>query len=326
MTCGFHSYQSLKKWKEEQILNYRSDVYSLNKFHDRVMQNAFQIALERINRGKPPSWKFAWFVTGSGGRMEQGFLSDQDHGLVYEAEDPLAREYFLRLGEELADGLQAAGYSYCEGKVMSSNPVWCQPLQGWKEQISKWIEEQSWQSMRNLHIFYDARVLAGEKDFADVLKAFIHDRIQNKPNLLNRLIETSIHVKNAIGPLGQLLPEEKGIHQGQLDLKYAAFIPYVNAVRLLSMKEGIYETPTIARLKKLENLQGYEEMVRYRSNFDILLKWRLSFYKESDTYDDTHFLQLKSLTKTERNELKRILKDGKKLNQYVRRTIEKGVI
>jgi CBS domain-containing protein len=327
MTCGINPYQSLKKWKDEQILNFRSDAYALNEFHDRVMKTVFEIALDRMNIEKLLSWKFAWFATGSGGRKEQGFLSDQDHGLVYEAVDPEAATYFLKLGEEIAEGLEAVGYPYCEGKVMSSNPIWCRPLVEWKEQISDWMDEASWQTMRNLHIFYDSRALAGEKEYIGELKSLIHNRINNNPNLLSRLMETSMHMKNAVGPLGQLLPEEKGTHRGELDLKYTAFIPYVNAVRLLAIKEGIIETSTIARLEKLQDMKDYGgEMNRYKNNFATLLKWRLLTYKQTDTYDDTHFLQLKSLTKTERNELKRILKDRKKLHQFVIRTVEKGVV
>ncbi|GLB58963.1 DUF294 nucleotidyltransferase-like domain-containing protein [Cytobacillus sp. NCCP-133] len=327
MNCGINSYQSLKKWKDEQILNLRLDAYALNELHDCVMKTVFKIALERMNGEKLPSWKFVWFLTGSGGRMEQGFLSDQDHGLVYETEDPEAATYFLKLGKEIADGLETVGYPYCEGNVMSSNPIWCQPLGKWKEQISDWMKEESWQTLRNLHIFYDSRVLAGEKEYIGELKSLIHNRIKNNSNLLSRLMETSMHIKNAIGPVGQLLPEEKGTHQGELDLKYTAFIPYVNAVRLLAIKEGIFETSTIARLEKLQDIKGYDAgMDRCKNNFATLLKWRLLSYKQTDTYNDTHFLQIKSLTKRERNELKRILKDGKNLHQFVIRTIEKGAV
>ncbi|WP_026583463.1 DUF294 nucleotidyltransferase-like domain-containing protein [Bacillus sp. J33] len=327
MDIGINSYQSLKKWKDEQILHYRSDTSLLNKFHDRVMKTVFELALERMYRKISPSWKFAWFATGSGGRMEQGFLSDQDHGMVYEAKDHEAETFFLQLGEEVAKGLEAVGYPYCEGKVMSSNPVWCKPLEKWKGQIAEWMQEESLHSIRNLHIFYDSRVLIGEEDFIGELKSLIYHQIKKSPQLPSRLMETSMHIKNAIGPFGQLLTEEKGPHQGEMDLKYTAFIPYVNAVRILAITEGIMETSTIARIEKLRAIHGYnEEMDEYKNNFAALLKWRLLSYNQTDTYDDTHFLKVKSLTKLERKELKRILRGGKKLHQFVARTVEKGAL
>jgi CBS domain-containing protein len=46
--------------------------------------------------------------------------------------------------------------------------------------------------------------------------------------------------------------------------------------------------------------------------------------QQDDSYDDTHFLNLKKLSKEDKRELKKILKDGKKLHQYVSGLIEKG--
>ncbi|UQX56500.1 DUF294 nucleotidyltransferase-like domain-containing protein [Cytobacillus pseudoceanisediminis] len=99
MESSFNSYQSLKKWKEEQII-YRYDTSALNEFHDLIMNAVISIALERLKIERSPSWKFAWFTMGSGGRMEQGFLSDQDHGLVFEPGEAEAEAYFLQLGRK----------------------------------------------------------------------------------------------------------------------------------------------------------------------------------------------------------------------------------
>ncbi len=325
MESTFNSYQSLKKWKEEQILKYRSDISALNDFHDMIMKAVIRMALERTKKiERPSSWKFAWFTMGSSGRREQGFLSDQDHGLVFESGAAEAEKYFLELGEEVSKGLQAVGYPFCEGNVMSSNPLWCKSLSEWKEQIHVWMQEESLQTIRNLHIFYDSRVLAGEEGYIAELKSFIHVNLRKSPHLLTRMVETSMHMKKSVGPFGQLLAEEKGSHQGELDLKYAAFIPYVNAVRILAVKEGILDTSTIARMNKIMNINGYGGLGKYRNNFAVLLKWRLQSYRQTDAYDDTHYIQLKTLSISERNELKDILKDAKKLHQFVVRTIQKG--
>ncbi|URM31985.1 DUF294 nucleotidyltransferase-like domain-containing protein [Cytobacillus firmus] len=324
MESSFNSYQSLKKWKDEQILRYRSDPSALNDFHDSIMKEVFRIALERIKIERASSWKFAWFTMGSSGRREQGFLSDQDHGLVFEPGADEAEVYFLELGEEISKGLQAVGYPYCEGNVMSSNPLWCKSFSEWNEQIHAWIQEESLQTIRNLHIFYDSRVLAGEEKYIAELKSFITVNIQKSPHLLTRMMETTMHMKKSVGPFGQLLTEEKGSHQGELDLKYSAFIPYVNAVRILAVKEGIQATSTIARINKVMKINEYEGMGKYRNNFAALLKWRLQSYRQTDTYDDTHYIQLKTLSISERNELRDILKDAKKLHQFVVRTIQKG--
>ncbi|PLR79285.1 hypothetical protein CU633_00705 [Bacillus sp. V3-13] len=321
MADGFESYEAIKIWKDEVIDSFQGDTLSLNEFHDRVLRKVYRLAANRLKNGTPPCG-FSWFITGSGGRFEQGLISDQDHGIIYETSSPEAAAYFSKLGEELSYGMAVAGYPYCEGKVMSSNPLWCQSTAGWKAQLLQWLEEESWQSIRYLHIFYDARPLVGAESFVNELKSFIYDFQKEHPKLLMRLLENVMHMKNAVGPFGQIIAEEKGLHKGSVDLKTTAIIPYVNAVRILAIKEGIKETSTLARMDRLA--ENHHELPEYRENFRKLLSYRLLLATDK-SYEDSHYLNLKNLSKAEKHELKKILKDGKKLQQYVQAIVEKGV-
>jgi CBS domain-containing protein len=316
------SYESIKGWKETHIADYMSDSESLNTFHDEVMKKVFDVASARL-KSKPPC-SFVWFITGSGGRFEQGLISDQDHGIVYSEDSQEANHYFHELGKEISLGLEVVGFPLCEGKVMSSNPLWCQAVTSWKSQVVSWMEESSWVSIRNLQIFYDARRLIGDSNLLFQIKGVIHDYCHEHPSVLARLLENVKHVKKTIGPLGQIIVEEKGLHAGAIDLKYSAFIPYVNAVRLLAWKEGISETSTINRLKELSKLGKYEDLSAYQENFLQLLQFRLKHLSRSASYDDSHYLYVKRLTKEDQKIIKKILKDGRKLQQYVQRMIEKG--
>jgi len=316
------SYESIKIWKETHIAKYISNSQSLNKFHDEIMIKVFETASARMTAEAPCA--FVWFITGSGGRFEQGLISDQDHGIVFQEDSPEADYYFSELGKELSIGLQIVGYPLCEGKVMSSNPLWCQAAKRWEKQVVSWMEESSWVSIRNLQIFYDARKLVGDQELLFRLKNLIHEYSHFHPQFLCRLLENVKHVKKTIGPLGQIIVEEKGIHAGAIDLKYSAFIPYVNAVRLLAWKEAIIETSTIGRLKELSKLGKYEELSHYQENFSQLLQFRLDYLSSTASYDDSHYLYVKKLTKDNQKLIKKILKDGKKLQQYVQRMIEKG--
>lgn len=326
MSNDFRSYESIKNWRIHHVSQHLIDSTALNHFHDTVMRKVFDLALVRLGREKPPC-SFSWFVTGSGGRMEQGIISDQDHGLIYEISNPKTNDFFLALGEELSYGLNIVGYPYCEGKVMSSNPLWCKSVEDWKNQLLHWMEDGSWASIRYLQIFYDARWLVGSNYFIKDLKTFIYDFQKANPALMKRMMENVMHVKNAVGPLGQIIVEEKGLHTGSIDLKYSAFLPYVNAIRILAIKEGISETATIDRLNRLLKLPEYrQELLVYKINFLLLLQYRLGLFQKEDSYADMHYLNIKHFTKEEKKEIKKILKDGKKLHHYVSGIIEKGVL
>lgn len=316
------SYKEIKEWKDERIASSLTDAYQLNKYHDQAMCKVVQYAMERVGTGGPPC-PYAWFITGSGGRCEQGPISDQDHGLVYLKTNKDCEYYFIELGREISYGLNIVGYPYCQGNVMSSNPLWCKSIEEWKKQIFFWMEEATWETIRNLQIFYDARTLLGNDLFIHELKEIIYWYQNKNPALLNRLMENIKHIKTGIGPLGQFVLEEHGTHEGSINLKYTAFLPFVNAVRLLAIKEGIFETSTVDRINRLVRINGYNRALREsKKHFMVLLKYRNSIY-EANSYEDTHYMYVNDLTKFEKKEVKQILKEGKNLHQYVSKLISR---
>lgn len=324
MDKQIETYKDIKNWKESEIRNHISDTVSLNSFHDEVMKAVFSLAVKKMN--KEPPCRFSWFITGSGGRREQGLISDQDHGIIYEIENSECAGYFSSLGEKLADGLNISGYPYCDGNVMASNPLWTKSIAKWEEQLAYWLKEESWATIRSLQIFYDGRSLIGEEEYIHHLKCYIHQSIQHNPNLLKRLLENVRHIKNSIGPLGQILTEETGTYKGSINLKYTAFIPYVNGVRLLALKEGIEDTSTNGRMEALIMKSPYnEDLHKYIESFKQLLTYRLLLMNDVESYDDAHHLFIKNLNKERKNEIKKILKNGKRLHQYVANLIEQGV-
>ena len=318
------TYESIKKWKEEKIHSHLSDSISLNSFHDTVMLNVFELAVARLNVERPPG-NFCWFIAGSGGRCEQGLISDQDHGIIYQTNSDENRHYFLELGKEISYGLSIVGYPYCKGNIMSSNPLWCKSIDEWKKQLYSWMDEGSWELIRNLQIFFDCRCLYGERGYVEELKAYIFDFREENPFLLRRLMENVMHIKKAISPLGQILVSKTGEHTGAIDLKYSAFIPYVNAVRILAIKEGIAETSTDERMQRLSLMSAYKEILETSAaNFQRLLQYRLSLSQVA-VYEDTHFLNVNELNRERKKEIKRILKDGENLHHFVINLIKKGV-
>ncbi|MCU9614447.1 DUF294 nucleotidyltransferase-like domain-containing protein [Caldibacillus lycopersici] len=320
----FDCYEAINQWKTNNIMHYMTNPKALNQFHDLIMEKVFHLAITRLLPNKPPC-DFCWFITGSGGRLEQGMISDQDHGIVFQTYSEENNAFFLQLGKEISDGLDIVGYPYCKGNVMSANPLWCKPLSEWKNQLVSWMEEGSWESIRNLQIFYDARSLIGNDCFLHGLKKMIFEYERKHPPLLERLMDNIMHIKKAIGPLGQIIVNTTGEHRGSIDLKYSAFIPYVNAIRLLSIKEGLLDTSTIARMKQLSTIDNYRlQMKNYITNFKALLEYRHTLSKVN-SYEETHYLNIQRLPPSNRKEIKKILKDGKNLHQYVHSLIKKGV-
>jgi CBS domain-containing protein len=331
---------SFDEWRKEDVRIMNFDDYSninairvkglsdatfsneqLNHFHDLIYDQIISAAVSKMLKkyGYPPS-PFCFFVMGSAGRMEQSIWSDQDHGLVFKTNSNGAQEYFLKLGKEISEGLELAGYKKCSGSVMASNPLWCKSLKNWENQLGLWVGESTWESIRYLLIFADARTIYGDHSLLNILKAKAFDEVKRE-QLLLRMLHNTMFLKRGVGVLGQLLVETHGPFTGSINLKEAAFFPFVNAARLLSFYEGIRETPTLSRISLLSDVvMPHQDKSLYSNNFSALLDYRLKHGSHTD-YDSGHYVNINKLTKDEKKTLKEIIKVGEQFYEHVRKLL-----
>lgn len=316
-----NSYTELKEAREQRMGAVSMNHIKLNLLHDELIAKAVHLALDtvRSERGNPPA-PFAFFLMGSAGRFEQSVWSDQDHGIIFAGNDD-SKSYFLRVGAEITNALAVAGYEPCDGKVMASNPLWCKSVADWQLQVADWLEEASWQSLRHFSTFFDSRVLVGEKGYLKELKQTSFSILQDNPDLYIRLIDNVDFLKKGVGIFGQLLPEQQGEQSGTIQLKQKAFFPYVNALRLLALKNKIFAPSTLSRFRQLTN--DYQAIKSVESDFIELLDYRLKFRKNAQTYEEVHLIPMQSLNKEAKQELKQLMKKGYKLFSDVKSIIEK---
>lgn len=319
----FTSYDQINDFRLQGISLASQNNYDLNEFHDQVYELVISLALTRMNMsfGDPPS-PFTFFVMGSAGRFEQSIWSDQDHGIVFETNNDESKKYFIHLGQEISNGLELAGYSKCSGGVMAGNPLWCKSMTEWKAQIHMWAADSSWESIRYLLIFADARPLYGAASLVSSLKKGYFSSI-DKEHLIKRMLQNTMHFKKGVGVLGQLLVETHGTFSGSINLKDTAFFPFANAARLLALSEKITETSTLSRLSLIsQNALPSDKSKFFAKNFSRLLEFRLH-HGNHYTYETGHYVNGEKLTKSERKELKEILKAGELLYFKVKGHIEK---
>ncbi|WP_431801188.1 DUF294 nucleotidyltransferase-like domain-containing protein [Halobacillus andaensis] len=310
----FQTYEEIRQWRNETMPSVAADHFQLNAFHDQVMNLTVQLAKEKTakEQGTPPA-PFAFFLMGSAGRYEQSVWSDQDHGILFEGAD---QKYFLHLGEEISRGLEITGYELCEGRVMASNPLWCQSVDSFKQQITDWLEEASWQSLRNFSILLDSRVLNGKEELLLEIKRYAFSRLEEEPRLYSRLVENFEFIKKGIGVFGQLLPDQRQGVRGEIHLKETAYFPYVNALRLLAMRKGVSAASTLKRFISLADTLPF--LKDYEQDFLQLLEFRLRFRNNADNYGKVHLLSIEQLSRNEKQELKYLIKRGNQLFDKVR--------
>lgn len=311
-----------------------SVVESLNELHDSLITQALKFAendLARLGFTSPPV-PYTYILYGSGGRYEQTMSSDQDSGLVYanpadDAEEEQCRNYFAAFTECIVQHLILLGYPPCEGSVIASNPEWCLSLRDWEKKIDKWFAEPSWENVRYLLIVADGRPVAGDLKLAGSLQDRFFIDLINSPIIAKRMMENTLRHKVLVGVFGQLLTERYGMDAGSLDIKYGAYIPMVNAFRLLAVQAGIRETGTLKRIESLrkEGLLSEEDAVEAREAFLFFLKMRMltTVVNEDNQLIGTGKISPAQLTKEMTVPLKKALKSGRKIQRRVQKELQR---
>lgn len=301
-------------------------VASVNMVHDLIIQKTVSIAetlLIESGVGKAPV-PYAFILFGSGGRREQTLWSDQDNGLIYTTNSNKdAHNYFNQLASVIEQGLKTVGYPPCEGGVVASNNQWCKSVEAWERMMEEWLLDASWESIRQLLIIADSRCIHGEQTLVDQLKQDYCKLVQSTPGSLEALLRNTLRHKVVLGPFGNLIKEAYGEDAGGFDIKYGVYIPFVNAIRLLSIKHSIPATSTLQRLDSLAVHIGVEQYEQWRIAFEYILWLRsmTAFQLEDGYYSSRGKLSALDLNKEVTSEIKDCLRVGEQLQKFIKRLI-----
>ena len=134
---------------------------------------------------------------------------------------------------------------------MAANPKWCQPLSRWKEYFKGWIINAEPKELMEFNVFFDFRIVAGEKALEQDLRSAISGMLVDRPRFFAQAAQHALQFKAPIRLFGAIVDPKAGSeHPGQLDLKAAA-MPIITFARLYALKEQMAETNTLARLEEL---------------------------------------------------------------------------
>ena len=219
---------------------------------DAATERLIQLAVDDL--GAPPT-PFAFIAMGSQGRQEQTLVTDQDNGIIFlppaDADPKQAGEYFLQLGKRVCDGLNQAGYPYCRGGVMASNPRWCRSLPDWLSGFDEWVQKSEEQEVIDLSIFFDFRTVYGEAELTSELRQHIHKALRDTPSFLHHLARNALAFKPPIRLPGNIyLSGGATEHAGEINLK-DAMMPMVSFARLYALRHQIDQTHTLKRIEAL---------------------------------------------------------------------------
>ncbi len=202
----------------------------------------------------PPPVPYLWLACGSQGRQEQTGVSDQDNCLmlddaVTEADMP----YFAALAKFVSDGLDAAGYFYCPGDMMATNPRWCQPVSVWRGYFRRWIDAPNPEAQMLASVMFDLRPIGGARSLFDDLN---HETLQvaaRNSIFVAHMVSNSLKHTPPLGLLRGFATLRSGEHKNHIDMKLNGVIPIVDLARIYALRGQLEVVNTRARLDAAHN-------------------------------------------------------------------------
>lgn len=310
----------LKRYLDQKLpMTFVSKIIS--SINDGITKRTIDLALSSMPH-KPPT-DFAWMSIGSQGRQEQLLLTDQDNFLVFNTVKPgdyeQTKQYFLDLAEKVTISLNAIGFEFCPADMMASNPKWCLSIDEWHAQFKRWITKPDQDNLMLCTIFFDFNFVYGNKALSEQLTESVFDSIDFHDIFLNYLGLNALQNPPPLSFFRNFLVESSGEHKDQFDIKSRAMMPMVDAARLLILSKEIHSrNSTISRYEKLlelepQNIDVYEACILA---FEDLLRFRTEQGLRNN--DSGRFIDLQSLSKANRLELKSSFKAIKDIQELVK--------
>lgn len=199
-----------------------------------------------------PPVPMCWIALGSEGRLEQTFATDQDNGIIFEADDSDAehvREALLPFARSVNEKLEACGFALCKGGIMAGKPRWCLRLSEWRRTFSRWMEEPEGEAVLNANIFFDLRAVHGNEILAERLREWLLPQAAGHPLFLRLMAQDAVRFEPPLGVLRDFSFDGSKDYPHTLDLKARGSRLFVDAARVLALAHQVVPTSTAERLR-----------------------------------------------------------------------------
>jgi CBS domain-containing protein len=219
---------------------------------DTVTRRLLKLGEEKLG---PPPVPYLWAACGSQGRQEQTGVSDQDNCLIIDdSVMPEDMDYFTKLARFVSDGLDAAGYFYCPGDMMATNPRWCQPVKVWRRYFQGWINSPSPEAQMLASVMFDLRPIGGQVSlFRDLQDETLAAASKNSI-FVAHMISNSIKHAPPLGLLRGFATIRSGEYKNHVDMKLGGVVPVTDLARVYALRGRITAANTRARLLAAEEL------------------------------------------------------------------------
>ncbi len=242
---------------------------------DTVTRRLLKLAEAELGPAPAP---WLWLACGSQGRQEQTGISDQDNCLILD--DSVTEgdmPYFAALAKFVSDGLNTAGYYYCPGDMMATNPRWCQPVRVWRRSFRGWIDSPSPEAQMLASVMFDLRPIGGTPALFRDLQSETLDAASKNSIFVAHMISNSLKHQPPLGLLRGFATIRSGEHKNHVDMKLNGVVPVADLARVYALQGRLPAVNTRARLEAAEHagvisVSGARDLIEA---YDLIARLRL---------------------------------------------------
>ncbi len=265
--------------------------------------------MEQTGKGPPPV-DFSVIVMGSGGRGENFIFPDQDNGLILadypDDQHSEIDDWFIPFSESLTNTMDRIGFPLCNGNVMATNPLWRKTRSQWAAQVDQWSRRRNTTALRLCDILFDFRPIWGENNFAAELRRHITDVCRRNKSFLRDMEAEDQDNGIALGFFDRFITaKDDEEHKGMMNLKQSGSLPLIEAVRLVSLREGHEVLSTLGRIDCLLergtlDLDEHDYLSgSYNHIVELILRQQIQSFKAGE--EVSYYIYPDSLTTREKD-------------------------
>ncbi|TXG86198.1 MAG: CBS domain-containing protein [Thermomicrobiales bacterium] len=220
----------------------------VSSFNDRIVRRLLAI----LSVDLPIHTEYCWLAFGSEAREEQGFVTDQDNGVVFRAPSSsdvsVVREQILEFARKANAALDTCGFSLCKGNIMAGNPDLCLTLDEWKDRFTSWIHATTPSALLNATIFFDMRPIFGDGWLAEAMHEHLLLEARGNTIFLHHLAANALEVSPPLGKISRFAT--MGGREGEtIDFKTQGSRLFVDVARIYALGNGVKAANTTSRLR-----------------------------------------------------------------------------
>ncbi len=290
----------------------------ITTLNDITVRRVLELNLKDHDPGIP----FTWLTFGSEGRQEQTLLTDQDNGMLFSVPDGMTadevRSKLLPFAEVVNRELAECGFTWCKGNIMASNPRLCLSIAEWDEWFQRFIDASTPQNLIYSSIFLDMRAVFGSGQPLQDLLDRVLVRIRNNGLFQRMLAENALQRRPPLNIFRGFRYAPDG-DRHSLDLKRQGLAPFVEAVRVFALANGIATANTQERMKELAEKGIFEarDAQAWQDAYSLIQAIRMRGHQEQMRQGEplSNYLNPDDLNPLDRRILRESFRQAQRLQQ-----------